>query len=388
VTGSESAQRFIDTDVIVVGAGIAGASIAYFLARHANVVVLEREPHVGVHATGRSAALFLESYGSAQVRALTRASRAFLSAPPPGFAGHSILSPRGTLTIGGATRTEAVSEMFEAIRPWSRGARLLDGAALRERVPVLLPEHAVLGVDEPGAADIDVHELHQGYLRGLRVAGGGLHVGVDIRAIERVGLRWEVETDGHVFRAPSIVNAAGAWVDEVARLAGVTPIGVEPRRRSAFLFAAPPELQVARWPMVMDIDEAYYFKPDAGLLLGSCANADLVAPHDVQPEELDIALGIHHIEQATTLRIRRPTRIWAGLRSFAPSGDLVGGFAPDAEGFFWLAGQGGYGIQTSAAMGQACACLVLGRPLPAECEDAGLNAAMLAPAARSEPVRS
>ena len=199
------------------------------------------------------------------------------------------------------------------------------------------------------------------------------------RAIERSRGGWEIDLGHRSLRAPVLVNAAGAWVDEVAALAGVAPIGIEPRRRSAFLFAGPPEVAFARWPLVIDADETWYFKPDAGLLLGSCANADPVAPHDVVPEELDIALGIHRLEAATTLRIRRPTRTWAGLRSFVADGDLVGGFALDAPGFFWLAAQGGYGIQTSAAMGQACAHLALSRPLPAALQDAGIDARLLAP---------
>ena len=170
-------------------------------------------------------------------------------------------------------------------------------------------------------------------------------------------------------------------MDQVAALAGVTPLGIEPRRRSAFLFEPPADIATARWPFVVDVDETFYFKPDAGLLLGSCANADPVPPHDVQPEEYDIALGIHRIEEATTMSIHRPRRTWAGLRSFVADGDLVGGFAPDAPGFFWVAAQGGYGIQTCAAMGEACANLALGRPLPSALVDAGVSAGMLAPRA-------
>jgi D-arginine dehydrogenase len=369
----------IDADVIVVGAGIAGASIAYFLAPHARVLVLEREPHPGMHTTGRSAAMFMESYGTPQVRALTRASRAFLERPPAGFAQHPILSPRGALYIGRAEQADEVRELHAAIAPLVPTARLLDECALRERVPVLEPAAARLGLLDPAAADIDVNELHQGFLRGLRASGGRLVCDVAIVAIERAAGRWRLECRDATYRAALVVDAAGAWADEVARMAGVAPLGLEPRRRSAFLFTPPAGVDVASWPCVAGIDESFYFKPDAGLLLGSPANADPVAPHDVQPEEIDIALGIHRIEQATTLRIRRPTRTWAGLRSFLPDGDLAGGFARDAEGFFWLAGQGGYGIQSCAAMGEACAVIALGRVLPARLLDAGIDAARLAP---------
>jgi len=369
----------IDADALVIGGGIAGASIAYFMAPHAKVIVLEREAHVGVHSTGRSAALYSPSYGSAQVRALTRASRPFFDAPPPGFVQHPVLTPRGAMVIGSEAQAGAVEALYASLRPHSAEARLLHGAALLARVPVLRPAFAHIGLDEPDAADIDVNELHQGFLRGMKARGGALRCDAAIAAIEYSQGHWLIDAGDQSFRAPLLINAAGAWVDEVAALARVAPIGIEPRRRSAFLFAPPTGLDVARWPLVIDIAESFYFKPDAGLLLGSCANADPVPPHDVQPEEIDIALGIHRIEEATSLRIRRPTRTWAGLRSFVADGDLVGGFAPDAEGFFWVAAQGGYGIQTSAAMGEACANLALGRPLPPALQDVGLTAALLAP---------
>jgi D-arginine dehydrogenase len=368
-----------EADVIVIGAGMAGASIAYFMAPHARVVVLEREQHAGVHSTGRSAALFSETYGSAQVRALSRATRPFLEHPPGGFAHHPILSPRGTVIIGNGEQADAVQAMYEEMAPLGDGVRMVDGAWLRARVPVLRPEAAEIGLFEPGSADIDVNELHQGFLRGLRARGGKLRANVDVRSIERGPGHWFVDAGDESFRAPLLVNAAGAWVDEVAALAGVAPIGIQPRRRSAFLFEPPPQVETAHWPFVMDVEESFYFKPDAGLLMGCPANADPVPPHDVQPEELDIAMGIHRIEQATTMTIRRPTRTWAGLRSFVADGDLVGGFAPGAGDFFWVAAQGGYGIQTSAAMGEACANLALGRPLPAHLQAAGITADMLDP---------
>ncbi|KQZ79748.1 FAD-dependent oxidoreductase [Rhodanobacter sp. Root561] len=369
----------IETDVIVIGAGMAGASVAYFLAPHARVLVLERESYAGMHSTGRSAALFSETYGSAQVRALTRATRPFLASPPAGFAAEPILGPRGATLVGNAAQVDDVSALYEAIRPFTRDIELHDAAQLQAAVPVLRPEFAQIGLHEPGAADIDVNELHQGFLRGLRARGGQLRVDVAIRAIERDTGGWRVEDGEHAYRAPLLINAAGAWVDQVARLAGVAPLGIVPKRRSAFVFDPPEALATARWPFINDFSETFYFKPDAGLLLGSCANADPVEPHDVQPEEYDIALGIHNIEQATTMTIRRPRRTWAGLRSFVADGDLVGGFATDAPGFFWVAAQGGYGIQTSAAMGEACAHLALGLPLPAPLVDAGLSAKMLAP---------
>ena len=373
-----------DFDAIVIGAGIAGASVAYFMAPHARVLVLEREAYAGMHSTGRSAALFSETYGSAQVRALTRVTRPFLAQPPAGFAAHAILAPRGATLIGNAAQADDVRALHDAILPFTRDIELHDAARLQAAVPVLRREAARIGLHEPGAADIDVNELHQGFLRGLRARGGQLRLNVGILAISRSASGWQVDDGEHAFRAPLLLNAAGAWVDQVATLAGVMPIGITPKRRSAFVFDPPEHFDTARWPFINSFDESFYFKPDAGLLLGSCANADPVEPHDVQPEDYDIALGIHRIEEATTLSIRRPRRSWAGLRSFVADGDLVGGFAADAAGFFWVAAQGGYGIQTSAAMGEACANLALGRPLPSPLADAGLSAAMLAPRTRTE----
>lgn len=369
-----------DADAIVIGAGIAGASVACFLARHARVLVIEREAHAGLHSTGRSAAMFCEGYGSPQVRALTRASRAFLSGPPPGFVQAPLLRQRGMLTLGTAAQAESVRAQHQELLRFVPQARLLGAEEVRAMVPVLRPEAAQVGLFDPGAADIEVHELHQGFLRELRRHGGQVLFDVRLETIERLpGGGWELSAGEQRFRAPLLLNAAGAWVDQVAAMAGVAPIGIQPRRRSAFLFAPPPGLATADWPLVIGADEDFYFKPDAGALLGSPANADPVEPQDVQPEELDIALGIHRIEEATTLRIRRPTHTWAGLRSFVADGDLVGGFAPDAPGFFWVAAQGGYGIQTCPAMGEACAALALGRALPAALQDQGLDAAILSP---------
>jgi D-arginine dehydrogenase len=367
-------------DVLIIGAGIAAASLGYFLAPHARVTLLEREAQPGYHSTGRSAALFLASYGTEQVRALTRASRAFLDQPPPGFADVPILSPRGALFAATPEQADLLDEHCALLASLSPLSRRLSRDETVAMVPVLRPERLLGGALEPDASDIDVHALHQGYLRGLRRQGGQLVCDAEVTHIERHGAEWIVMAGGREHRAAVLVNAAGAWCDEVARLAGVAPIGLQPKRRSAFTFAPPPGQDVTQWPSVVGADESWYIKPDAGVLLGSPANADPVPPHDVQPEELDIALAIDRIETATTLQIRRPIRTWAGLRSFVADGDLVGGFDAHVPGFFWVAAQGGYGIQTSAAMGQACAALLRGMALPPQLADFGLTPAMLSPA--------
>jgi D-arginine dehydrogenase len=367
----------VHADFLVVGAGIAGASIGYFLAPHGRVVLLERESQPGYHTTGRSAALFIESYGTPQVRALTCASRQFLEAPPQGFAGHALLTPRGAMFVGTPAQSAALDEAFEIASKVSKQVRRLSPEQARERVPVLSPD--LSAVIEQDAMDMDVNAIHQGYLRGLKARGGRVVCDAEVTRCDRIGQDWEIEAGSSKYRAPVVINAAGAWCDVIGKLAGAHPIGLQPKRRSAFIFSPPQNVPSADWPMVIGADESFYFKPDAGMLLGSPANEDPVEPQDVQAEELDVAIAIERIEQATTLRIRRPSRVWAGLRSFVADGDLVGGYDSRLKGFFWLAAQGGYGIQTSPTMGEACAALVRGAALPARIADYGLTAEMLAP---------
>jgi D-arginine dehydrogenase len=368
-----------NADFIVIGAGIAGASVAYWLAREARVVVLEREAQPGYHSTGRSAALFMETYGPEQVRALTRASRRFFEDPPAGFVEHPLLAPRGTLTVATNGQERQLDEYWQEIGASATLTQRLNRLDTCALIPVLRADRVLGSVYEPHASDIDVHALHQGYLRGLRRRGGIVRCDSEVTFIERQGSDWRIHSGNNVFTAPVLLNAAGAWADTIARMAGVTPIGLEPRRRSAFTFAPPGGVATAAWPAVIGAEEGWYFKPEAGLLLGSPANADPVEPQDVQPQELDVALAIDRIESITTLTINRPARVWAGLRSFVADGSLVGGFDVRSPGFFWVAAQGGYGIQTSAAMGEACAALARGLPFPQHLADFGLSAAMLSP---------
>jgi D-arginine dehydrogenase len=367
-------------DFVIIGGGIAGAAIGYFLAPHGRTVLLEREAQPGYHSTGRSAALFLESYGTPQVRALTRASRAFLSAPPPGFSEHPVLGARGCLFVAAPGQEAELEAHWDLLRAMAPNAHRLTPSQALDLVPVLRADRVIGAVLEPDANDMDVHAIHQGYLRGLRRAGGSVVCDAEVTGLAHVSGRWEVQSRAGKWSAPVVINAAGAWCDAIAALAGVPAIGLQPKRRSAFTFAPPAGMDVRHWPCLISADESWYVKEDAGMLLGSPANADPVPPQDVQPEELDIALAIDRIQQMTTLQIRRPARTWAGLRSFVADGDLVGGFDPVAPGFFWLAAQGGYGIQTSAAMGEACAALARGLPLPQRIAEFGLTEQMLGPA--------
>ncbi|HEV2608949.1 MAG TPA: FAD-dependent oxidoreductase [Noviherbaspirillum sp.] len=369
----------LKADYLIIGAGIAGASIAYWLAPHASVILLEAESQPGYHSTGRSAALFYESYGPIQVRALTRASRAFLDAPPAGFAAHPILSPRGALMVAMHGQADLLDKHEAVVRSVTDGVRRLNAEDACGMVPVLRRERILGAVLEPDAADIDVHLLHQGFLRGARAAGGTVHCDAPVTAMHHAGSTWHVAAGGREYEARVVVNAAGAWCDRIAVLAGVPPIGLEPRRRSAFIFAPPDGMPTSGWPMFIGVDESYYVKPDAGMLLGSPANADPVEPHDVQAEELDIAMAIDRIQQVTTLSVRRPQRVWAGLRSFVRDGDFVGGFDPAAPNFFWAAAQGGYGIQTSPAAGELYAAMLRGVAIPSYLDDFGVRAGELNP---------
>lgn len=367
-------------DYIVVGAGIAGASLASELAAHASVAVLEQESQPGFHSTGRSAALFSETYGTPMTRALTRASRAFLESPPEGFTEHAILTPRGVMHVAMLGQEDLLEQAMAAALQGSPDATRLSAREAIERCPVLREDVVAGAVLEPDAMDIDVHALHQGYLKALRASGGKIFSNARLAGATFDNGMWTVRLeDDRVFTAPQLVNAAGAWADVVARSCGVQPIGLQPKRRTAFTFDAPAGITFAAWPTVIGIDESYYFKPDAGQLLGSPANADPVDPHDVQPEELDVAIGIHQIEQVATLQIRRPRHIWAGLRSFVADGDLVIGPDNHQENFFWVAAQGGYGIQSAPAVAQLAASHLLQQPLPDHLARHGVRAEPLSP---------
>jgi D-arginine dehydrogenase len=364
----------------IIGAGMAGASVGYWLSQHESVIMLERESQPAYHTTGRSAAMFIETYGPPLVRALTVGSRPFYESPPPGFTEHPILIPRGVLMIATEAQRALLDEAYEIARNIGSKVERLSPAEARARVPVLRAERLIGATYEADPTDIDVHALLQGFLKGIRQNGGQMLTSAEVTALVRQPQGWRIETSQGVFEAEVVINAAGAWCDEVGKLAEVPPLGLVPNRRSAFIFAPPEGVNnIATWPVVVGSDESFYFKPEAGMLLGSPANVDPMPPHDVRPEEIDIATGIARIEEATTMTIRRPTRTWAGLRSFVPDGELVGGFDAAAPGFFWLAGQGGYGIQTAAAMGQACSAILLGQPMPEPLARLGISAERLSP---------
>ena len=373
-----------EVDFVVIGAGIAGAAAAANLAARGSVLLFEAEDQPGYHSTGRSAALFSEIYGNAVIRRLTRASRSFLFKPPAGFAPTPLVTPRETMFFGTPEQVDLLARMRQD-PDVAEATVLLSPEQARERVPAFLPDYLGGAVLETGSADIDVDALHQGFLRQARALGAELVTRARIEALARIDGRWHLSTATDRYSAPVVVNAAGAWGDEVARSAGVTPLGLQPKRRTAALVNVPGNLDATRWPASISIDEAFYFKPDAGLMLISPADETDSPPCDAQPEELDVAIAVDRFETATGAQVRRVLNSWAGLRVFSPDRTPVAGFDPDAEGFFWLVGQGGYGIQTAVALGRLAAALCADGRLPQDLIDMGLEAQMLAPSRLRQP---
>jgi len=374
-------------DFVVIGGGIAGASAAAELAREADVVLLEREAQPGYHATGRSAALFTETYGPPTIRALTAASRAFLTDPPDGFAEHALLGPRGALLIARTGQEAALGSAHAEGAARVTSVRRLGPEDARRLVPVLRSDGLLGAVHEPDAMDIDVHGLHQGFLRLLRRRGGRVLCDAETVALVRAGGLWTVRlADGRSVAAPVVVNAAGAWAEAVGALAGAAPIGLVPKRRTAVTFApyadgVPLAAEAFRdWPMTIDVGESFYFKPESGRLLVSPADETPATAADARPEEIDVATAIDRLETATTLTARRLDHSWAGLRSFVADRVPVVGYDDRAKGFFWLAAQGGYGIQTAPALAATAAALARGDALPASVVAFGVSAEALSPA--------
>jgi D-arginine dehydrogenase len=366
-------------DFIVVGAGMVGASVAYELARSARVCLIEAEARPGIHATGRSAALFAPSYGGREIRAITRASCAFFDRPPPGFSEHPLLRPRGNLYIARSDQRCRLEQMVAAIRATGGTLTLIDAYEARARVPLLRDGYLAAAALDSAAMDIDVNALHQGFLRGARKAGAELIMASPVTQVQRQNGLWNIALHGATITAPILINAAGAWADEIAVLCGAGAMGLRPLRRTAMLVDPPAGVDIQQWPAVIDADEQFYFKPDAGKLLLSPADEHPTLPCDAQPEELDIALGVDRVQAALNLEVRRIGHRWAGLRTFSPDRAPVVGFDAERAGFFWCAGQGGYGIQTAPAMARTAAALAKHETLPLDIAAEGLTAQDLSP---------
>ncbi|MET0475104.1 MAG: FAD-binding oxidoreductase [Mycobacterium sp.] len=366
-------------DVIVIGGGIAGLSIAYELSAAARVSVLEMESTLAYHTTGRSAATFLETYGGDQIRALTTASRAFLEQPPDCF-DSALMSPRPLLQFATPGRGHVVERMHASVVSLVSDAELLSGAQCCEAFPLLRPEVAECGLYEPRAMALDVAAIHQGYVRGARANGAVVHRDAHVVGLARRADHWVVTTaDGESHQAPVVVNAAGAWADVVAEAAGVRAIGLAPLRRTIFMVNSPTGERGDGLPTLSDVDQTFYVNPEGTQFLCSPADETPCPPSDAKPDQLEIARAIEAINAATSLGVRSIGSSWAGLRTFAPDRNFVLGEDPEAQGFFWLAGQGGYGIQTAPAAARLGAAMVLGQPVPADLVTRGLDRARLAP---------
>jgi D-arginine dehydrogenase len=375
----------VRSDFLIIGGGIAGASAGYFLAASGRVTLLERETVPGYHSTSRSAALFSEYYGNSCVRALTAASRGFYTSPPPGFT-LPLLTPRGVLALCPRGAEERFEEVLAAGLTAPVPVRELRPGEAQRYCPVVRPGWHSRAMLKPAAMDIDVDALHQGFLRGIRARGGRVLHPVRLLSLRRGSGGWQAVTDAGEFCAGAVVNASGAWADEVAARAGVRPAGLTPLRRTAFVVAPPPGTEVAAWPMVADVTETFYFKPESGRLLVSPDDATPVAACDIRPADIDVATAIDRVRAATTLEIRHVQRAWAGLRTAAADDTPVIGEAPDAAGFFWLAGLSGYGIQTAPATGELTAALVTGRQSGITGQQAGFDPAAVAPGRLHSPI--
>ena len=355
----------LETDFLVVGAGIAGAGFAYFSAPTGRVTIIDMEDQAGYHTTGRSAAFYAETYGGAKLQPLTTASKTFFLNPPVGFAAQPILTPLGALHVFREDQRNRAECLFNEMREELPGIALLDGQAVRERVPFLGQSKLAGGIDDPDCGNLDVAALHQGFLKGAKNAGATLLLGAGFESASYEAGSWAVQTRAGKIKAKTIVNAAGAWGDDVAERASVRPVGLSPLRRTIATISNPAGLPFKKdGPVIIDVDENFYFKPEGAGYLVSPADESESPPCDAQPDIEDIALAADLFERATGATVGKIEAKWAGLRTFAPDRAPVIGFADDNDGFFWNVGQGGYGIQTAPAWSALASALALSMPIP------------------------
>jgi D-arginine dehydrogenase len=366
-------------DFLIIGAGIAGVSLAYELAPHARVCVLEAEERPGTQATARSAALFAPSYGGPEFRALTRASRAFFLSPPSGFSESKLLTPRGCMYIARHDQTARLESMVAGIRRSGGTMATIAAEDSHVRVPLLRQSYVAAAAYDSDAMDIDVDALLQGFLRAARAAGALILTGRKPLHFQRQSGIWRASIEGAELSAAILINAAGAWADQVGVACGARPLGFLPLRRTALLVDPPAGVNVAHWPAVIDVDEEFYFKPDAGRLLLSPADETPDVPRDAYPEDLDVAIAVDRVQAALDFDVQRVSHSWAGLRTFSKDRAPVIGFDTEVPGLFWCAGQGGYGIQTAPALARFAAALARGEAVPSDIHAEDLSAARLAP---------
>lgn len=358
-------------DYLVIGAGISGAAAAYELAHSGSVALIEAETTPGYHSTGRSAALYTPNYGSATVRRVNQASSAFFTNPPVGFCDRPLLTPRGSLVIAAPGEEDRLKSILDLSGSVGLIEKITADRAL-ELAPLLRPERVAAAAYEKGVKDIDVAALHQGYLRGVKRRGGTVVCGNRVEGLDRSGTGWRAVAGENVMAGRVIVNAAGAWAGQIGEMAGASPIGLVPKRRTAIIVDPPPGTIVDAMPVVDYVASDAYLKPEAGRIMASPGDQTPVEPQDVQPEELDIAALVEWLERETRIVVKRIAQSWAGLRSFVPDGTPVVGFDPIVPDFFWLAGQGGYGVMMAPALSRATAALIVSGILPADLREEGI----------------
>jgi len=366
-TGSEFRQNLAQFEFAIIGGGIAGASLAYELAKAGRTIaIFEKETTPGYHSTGRSAAFYAPVYGNHTVRCLTKLSGAFYHSPPSEFCEHPLLSPRGALFVSDQNNEPHLNDLYDSIKDLSADVKLSGREFALSKVPVFLEEGVSACVWDPESYEIDVAALHQSYLKQSKLLGTQLFVGSEIDAIEEIDRGWIIKTQGSEFMVKTIINAAGAWCDQIAKMAGIEGVGLQPMKRSVCIVPVSNEYQIKDWPLVIDVNEAFYFKPEGDSLLISPADETPVEPMDAFTEQLDIATAIEPLSNVINVPLETVSREWAGLRSFVQDKSPVIGFEPGSEKFFWFAGQGGYGIQMADGAARLASSLLMSKPIPKE----------------------
>jgi D-arginine dehydrogenase len=363
------------SDFLVIGAGIAGVSVAAQLAEHASVSILEMEERPAYHTTGRSAATFEPNYGPRPILALTRASAAFFNDSTPGFAEGKLLTPRSSLFL----EPDGQAEAAQAFLGFATNVQELGPVELVQALPVLRPNYARRGFLDSSTGDLDVDLIFGGFMKQFKARGGKLVLSATAQALSRTGNLWTVKTPHGEFSAPVIINASGAWGDELAKLAGIKPLGLVPKRRSIGVIPIEGHEGFMAWPMATDCGETWYAKPQSGKMIVSSADATPVDPHDAYADDMAIAEGVERLMQATTIQVNRLEHSWGGLRTFATDGCPVVGFDPSTDGFFWLVGQGGYGIQSAPALSRTAAALAMRHNVPEDVMAHGLVLSEISP---------
>jgi D-arginine dehydrogenase len=372
-------------DFMVVGGGIAGASAAAALSRHGRVALLEKESQPGFHSTGRSAAVLSCAYGPRSWQILSTASASFYAEPPEGFTDAALTRPLGALYLAAAHEEEGLKAQAADLATRGVACELISAEAARQMVPVVHIEKFTLGLHEPGCVDLDTNALLHGYLRQARRNGAETFLGTEVESLARFSRVWRAATRNETIEAPILINAAGAWADEVAARAGLPRRGLEPLRRTAITFAPPAEHDARKWPMTFDLAETWYFKPEGRHIMMSPADLVPTEACDAQPDAYDIAVAIDRIESVTSMKVDRPNSRWAGLRTFAPDHEAVIGPDPEEPSFIWYAGQGGNGVMASQAAGEVCAALALDQDMPGPVARLGLTKDMIAPSRLAPP---